>query len=75
MFKCYNCGEQSKAGRPECKVVVETRNKTYNYVKYEGKGSKRKKIEFDTTGVETVEEVSICESCEELRQKAIQRLT
>ena len=58
MFKCEKCGRVTQAGEKQHKEIVETRNKTYNYIDKYGK-------ERISDGFEIVKEINVCEKCTE----------
>lgn len=60
MYKCQQCGKQSKNGDKLNRKVIETRSKTYtNSIKID----KKKTIEKVSEGHETVKELSVCGDC------------
>ncbi len=60
MFKCQNCGKNSRPHEKPTKVVVETREKEYVNKYYSKKGKEHEKI---TYGTEIVKEKLLCDKC------------
>ena len=56
MFRCEQCGTQSKRGETPVKVVTETRSKVYHPSKHQLKSE-------STAGEEIVKEVTVCKTC------------
>ena len=59
MFKCDNCGEQSKPGNKCTKIVIETKEKSYKHFFTKG----LKDVVVEGKGHETVKEVKFCTDC------------
>ena len=60
MFKCQNCGRNSRPHEKPVRVVIETREKEYVNKWYSRRKKEHEKI---TYGTEIVKEKVICERC------------
>lgn len=60
MFRCQNCGRNSRPHEKPTKIVVETREKDYINKWLSKKGKEHTKI---THGTEIVKEKTLCEKC------------
>ena len=57
MFICQKCNKLTDPGKPQNKIVVETREKEYF------ERNKYGKLEVIGKGFEIVKEINVCENC------------
>lgn len=68
MFKCENCGDQSKP-REKQYEFVKTREKEYENIRYKKVGYKNVEEKFYTNGREIDQAFSFCAKCFNKKEK------